>query len=176
MARLPYVDATELSPEVADLLDRVPPLRIFRMVAHAETCLRPFMRFGSAILTEQALDAMLRELAILRVADLSGAEYEWVQHVPIARTAGVTDAQIDALQAGDTTAACFDELERLVLEFTTEVVHEVRASDATLESLTAHLPTRHVVELTLAIGYYMLVARVLETTGVDLDPPLDPRR
>jgi alkylhydroperoxidase family enzyme len=165
-----------MSPEVADLLDRVPPLRIFQMLAHAETCIRPFMRFGSAILTEQALDAKLRELAILRVASLSGAEYEWVQHVPIASAAGVSGAQVDALQAGDTTAACFDDLERLVLDFTTEVVHEVRASDATLAALTARIPTREVVELTLAIGYYMLVARFLETTGVDLDPPLDPRR
>ena len=123
-----------------------------------------------ACLSKQQLDARLRELAILRIARLSAAEYEWVQHVPIAEIAGVTAAQIEALERGEIEAACFDPVERAVLRFTSEVVRDVRASDATFAELGRWLGHREVVELVLAIGYYMLIARLLETTGVDLEP------
>ena len=83
------------------------PLNIFRTLAHAETCLRPALRLGQAILTRQELDAVLRELAILRVAQLTGAQYEWVQHVAIGRAVGVTGDQVAALEREDVEAECF---------------------------------------------------------------------
>ena len=73
-----------------NLLRELPPLNIIRTVALAENHAEPFLRFGTSVLTEQQLSAHLRELAILRVARLSGAEYEWVQHVPIALDAGAS--------------------------------------------------------------------------------------
>ena len=92
MARLPYVDPATAPPKVREVLERLPvQLNIFRMMAHAETNFRPLLRLGASILGEQKLDARLRELAILRVAKLSPARYEWVQHVPIAKAVGATD-------------------------------------------------------------------------------------
>jgi len=172
MARLPYVDPATAPAEVRDILERLPvSLNIFRMMAHAETSFRPLLRLGTAILAQQRLDAKLRELAILRVAALSPARYEWVQHVPIAESTGATRAQVAALERGDIGAPCFDELEQALLRFTTEVVRDVRATDATFATLAAKLSPREVVELILTIGYYMTIARLLETTAVDLDPP-----
>src|SRR4051794_25598843 len=105
MARLPYVDPATAPEPVREALDAAPPLNVFRMVAHAETAFRPWMRFGGALLGAAQLDAVLRELAILRVARLTpGADYEWVQHVPIALTCGATDEQIAALATGDVEA------------------------------------------------------------------------
>jgi alkylhydroperoxidase family enzyme len=172
MARLPYVDPATASEEVRTLLERLPVrLNVFRMMAHAEQDFRPLVGLGTAILGRQKLSAKLRELAILRVAALSPARYEWVQHVPIARAVGATDAQVAALERGDADAACFDAVERAVLHFTTEVLRDVRASDATFATLARHLSPREIVELILTAGYYMMVARLLETTAVDLDPP-----
>jgi alkylhydroperoxidase family enzyme len=172
MARLPYVDPATASEEVRTLLERLPvSLNVFRMMAHAETGFRPLVTLGTAILGRQKLSPKLRELAILRVANLSAARYEWVQHVPIARATGATAAQIEALERGDAAAPCFDALERSVLRFTTEVLRDVRASEATFADLAEHLTPQEIVELILAVGYYMLIARLLETTAVDLDPP-----
>jgi alkylhydroperoxidase family enzyme len=171
MARLPYVDLEQTTEEVRTLLERLAPLRIYRMVAHAESAFRPFLRLGNAILAKQELSPRLRELAILRIASLSGANYEWVQHVAIARGAGVREEQIEALERREVEGSEFSDDERAVLRFTTELVSGARASDETFGELGERFTHREIVELILAIGYYMMVARLLETTGVDLDPP-----
>ncbi|MDH3214135.1 MAG: carboxymuconolactone decarboxylase family protein [Myxococcales bacterium] len=172
MARLPLVDAATAPDPVREALERVPvQLNIFRMMAHAETCFRPLMRLGAAILGRQKLDPRLRELAILDIAQRSGSDYEWTQHDPIGRAMGITAAQMAALARGDIEAECFDDVDRLVLRFTVEVVERVKASDAVFAEMRRHFSPQEIVELILAIGFYMTVARLLETTEVDQDPP-----
>jgi alkylhydroperoxidase family enzyme len=172
MARLPYVNPATASQEVRDTLARLPvPLHVFGMMAHAETAFRPLIALGTAILGAQQLSAKLRELVILRVAQLSPSRYEWTQHVPIALGTGATQAQIAAIERGDVEASCFDDAERVGLRFATEVLRDVRASDATFAAAAAAFSPREIVELILTVGYYMTVARILETTDVDLDAP-----
>ena len=172
MARLPYVEPGSAPDAVRQVLERLPiQLNIFKMMAHAETCFRPLLSLGTAILSEQRLDARLRELAILRIAQLSNARYEWVQHEPIARAVGVSEAQIEALAAGSIDDASFGALDRLVLRFTTEVVNAVKASDATFAEMQRHFSPREIVELLLAIGFYMTIARLAETVAIDVDMP-----
>jgi alkylhydroperoxidase family enzyme len=176
MARIPYVDPATAPAEVRDLLARLPvPLNVFRMMAHSEHGFRPLVGLGSAILGRQKLDPRLRELIILRVAKLSPARYEWVQHVPIAEAVGVAAAQIAALERGDVEAECFDPRERVVLRFATEVLRDVRASDATFAALAARLSPEEIVDVILTVGYYMMIARLLETTDVDVDGPAGTR-
>jgi alkylhydroperoxidase family enzyme len=171
MARLPLVDPARATDSVREVLEAVPvPLNIFRMMAHAETCFRPLMRLGAAILGRQKLDPRLRELAILEIAHRSGSAYEWTQHVPIGKATGVSDDQIAALERGDTGADCFDDVDRLVLRFTAEVVEQVKASDAVFADMRRRFAPQEIVELILAIGFYMTIARLLETTEVDPDP------
>jgi alkylhydroperoxidase family enzyme len=175
LARLPYVDPETASPDVRDALDRAPPLNIFRMMANAETAFRPWLRWGATLLSDLQLDPLLRELAILRVARLTPhAEYEWVQHAGIARAVGAGEEQVAALARDDVAADCFSDLEQLVLRFTTEVVRNARASDETLELLARELSAREIVELLMVIGQYMMVARVMATTHMELDEPVDP--
>jgi alkylhydroperoxidase family enzyme len=171
MARLPYVDPESAPAAVRSALELLPGIRIFRMIAHAETAFRPFLRLGSAILGELKLSPRLRELAILRVAQLSGAQYEWAQHVPFALRAGIAQEKIDALARGDTDGRLFDAEERAVLRFTTEAVERARASDDAFSEVAARLTPREIVELLLTIGYYRMVATLLESTGVDPDAP-----
>jgi len=172
MARLPYVDPATAPEEVRDILGRLPvKLNIFRMMAHATTDFRPLIGLGTAILARQKLSAKLRELVILRVGALSPARYEWVQHVPIAQAVGATAAQVAAIERGDIATDAFDPTERAVLRFATEVLRDVRASDAAFAEVAQHLSPQEIVELIVTVGYYMLIARLLETTAVDLDPP-----
>jgi 4-carboxymuconolactone decarboxylase len=175
MARIPYVDPERAPEPVREALERLPPLNIFRMLANAETVFRPFLRFGDALLADLELNGLLRELAILRVARLTPhADYEWVQHVAIARTVGGSDEQIAALERDDIEAGCFDAAQRAVLRFTTEVVRDARASDETFAELGALLPPRQIVELLLVIGQYMMLARVMATLELELDEPAAP--
>ena len=171
MARLPYVDPNEAPEPVREALEALPPLNIFRMAANAETAFRPWLRLGGALLSSLELDARLRELAILRVGRLERAEYEWVQHVPIARSVGASDEDIAAVERDDLDS--LDPLTRSVLRFTTEAVRDVRVSEDTVAEVREHgLSPREVVELLLVISYYMGVARLTESAGVEVDGPL----
>ncbi len=172
MARLPYVDPADAPPDVAKALDRLPQLNVFRMLANADSAFVPWLRWAGALLSDLQLDPLLRELAILRVAQLTPhAEYEWVQHAPIAKAVGATDEQVSAIEAGVIEGPDFREVERAVLRFTTEVVKDARAGDAAFDELAALLPPREIVELLMVIGNYMLVARVMATAELEIDEP-----
>lgn len=167
MARLPYVDPERAPERVREALERVPPINIFRMTANAETAFRPWLAFGGALLSSLELDARLRELVILHVGRLSGAEYEWVQHVPIALAVGATQEEIDAVERGDLDA--LGSAQAAVLRFSGEVVRDVRASDEAFEAAAEHLSPREMVELLLVIGQYMMVARVALNADIEID-------
>jgi alkylhydroperoxidase family enzyme len=172
LARLSYPDPTQLSGPTQWVLAQLPvPLHIFQMLAHAEAALGPILLLGKAILGGQELAPHLREIAILQVAKQAEADYEWVQHVPIAKAAGVTDEQIALVEQGSTEASAFDPRMKLVLHAAQEVVDGPFLSEETFAALQAHFPPRQIVELLLSISYYLMLGRLMTTLKIDLDPP-----
>ena len=170
MARIPYPDPAQTPERVREALARLPELNIFRMLSHAETAVRPFLRFGGAVLTELELDPKLRELAILQVAAQAGAEYEWVQHVAIARHLGVSDEQIEAVEHREiATSDALNDLEQAVVQFAAEVLDGPRVSDPTFAAVSARLSPREIVELLLTVGEYLMLARIMTTLELEID-------
>lgn len=169
MARIPYPDPEGAPEPVREALAALPALNVFRMVAHAETAFRPYMRFGGVLLTQLELDPRLRELAILLVAARTSAEYEWVQHEAIARDLGVPDEEIAAVGAGELDA--LDEDARALLRFVDELLERPRPSDETFAALAQRLPPRQIVELLLVVGNYFTLARLMTALDLELDPP-----
>jgi len=168
MPRIPYYEVENATGKHAEFLDKLKPhLNIYRMLANSEAGLKGFIRMGNALLYRCELDAQLRELAIVRVGRLSRAAYEVFQHERIAREAGVAEEKIAALRDATIEAAVFSDNEKAVLRYTDDVVRNVKASDKNLKAVQAFLTPGAVVELTLTIGYYMMVCRLLETTGVE---------
>ena len=168
MPRIPYFDVEQATGKHAEFLGKLKPhMNIMRMLANSEAGLKGFTRMGNALLNRSELDPTLRELAILRVGRLSRAAYEVFQHERIAREAGVEEAKIAALREATIDSPAFNDNDRAVLRFTDDVVRNVKASDKTLKAVQAFLSPGAVVELTLTIGYYMMVCRFLETTGVE---------
>jgi alkylhydroperoxidase family enzyme len=169
MALLPYGDQGEASEDTLKLLNsaRV-KLNVGRMIANSNAAFRPFNQLGGALIGKAKLDSKLREIAILRTAKVSRSVYEWTQHVPMAKHVGVTEAQVAAMDNWQ-GAQCFNDVERLVLRFTDEVAGNVKASRESVEALKQHLGPAEIVELILSIGFWGMVARLLETTEVDLE-------
>jgi alkylhydroperoxidase family enzyme len=168
MARVPYPDPATLDPNTRAFLDRLPPLNVFRMMSHGEGLVAAFARFGNHLLFRTDLDPTSREIAIIRVGVLCGAGYEVFQHERIARQLGMSDGLIAAIHAGP-DAAELDELQRLVILFTDDVVANVRAGDETFTPLLERLSVREVQELVMTIGFYLAVSRFLETFDVDIE-------
>ncbi len=173
MTRIPFPDLDKASPEVREMLSRLPaPVGIFNMMAHAETVLKPLMKLGGTFLGKLELDPLLRELVICHAVNIEGGEYEWVQHVGVVLALGGTQAQVDALRAGDDQAACFSDAEKAVLRFTREVVVDVGASKEALAAAKKHLSEREIVEVILVAGFYIMLARLTETLDIPNDPPM----
>jgi alkylhydroperoxidase family enzyme len=171
MARVPYLTPDTAPPAVAESLAKAPQLRVIGMLANAETAFRPWLKFSGTLLTKLALDAGLRELVILQVGRLTGARYEWDQHVPIALAVGITQAEIDALEAGDLSA--FSGAARAVLDYAAAfIANEV--TDSLHAALAGHLSDREVVELCLVAGHYLMLARTMTALQIDPDPPAGP--
>jgi len=171
VARLPLIDPETTSGDIRASFDRMPvKLNIFRMMAHAEANMIPAMRLGNSILHKQKLSAVNRELLILQAAQLEGGAYEWRQHVPIALGVGATQAQIEAVERGDYSDASLNEAERALLVFGREVVEKVRVQDAVFAGVRKHFSDQEIVETIVALGFYMMMARLTEATETDLDP------
>ena len=170
MALLPYVDESKASDKTREILGNTPrKLNVALMIANAsEAVFQNFSRLGNSLMTRGKLDKKLREIAILRNARVCSSLYEYTQHVPIAKAVGLSEQQIAAIDKWE-AADCFNEVERLVLRLTDEVARQVKGTNATLAALKQHLGPGEIVELIMAIGFWGMVARVLETTEVELE-------
>jgi 4-carboxymuconolactone decarboxylase len=173
-ARLPYVEAEEAPPEVRSILSKMPvQLNIFKMTANASAAFPAIISLASSVLTRFELAPNLKELAILRTAQRSKATYEWVQHVPLAKQAGISDEQIDAINCNDVNASKFSDDERLVLQFTDELISDVRVSDSTFRAARERLTPQEIMELIVTSGTYMMMSRIMESTNIDIDAATD---
>lgn len=167
MSRIPYPDVAAL-PETMRRMIAGTPLNVVRMGAHASPPLFEAQgALGYAIARPEVLDPALREVVILTVAHLSHSAYELHQHVPLARQAGLSDADLAAIAAGE-----YERLEpRLAAaaHFTAQTVREVAPDDAVLAELRSHVSDQVLVNVVLAIGCYMSLARLIAVTGIAPD-------
>ncbi|MEK7847717.1 MAG: carboxymuconolactone decarboxylase family protein [Chloroflexota bacterium] len=176
MARISLLTQEKAPPEAQEVFRRLEArgarvVNIYRALAHSRGAMLHFMRLGNTLLERCHLDHRLRELAILRVATLTGSQYEWAQHVTLARECGVSAEQMEAIGQWRTSPA-FDARDRAVLAYTDEVAQKVQVGDDTFREVSRYLDEASIVELTLSIGFWGMVARLLEALQVDLDPDL----
>ena len=168
MARVPYLEKTDLSAENQDLLKR--RINLFQTLVNSPNAARAFSGLGQFIRFGSKLDPRLRELAILQVGWLARSPYEWSHHVKLGRDFGVGDDDIRALiddTAGRPTK--LDPMAKSVLLAAREMTAGGAMSDATFASLQAALGNEQVVDLTITIAFYNAVVRVLATLQIDVE-------
>ena len=169
MARIDYCDTSKSNERTKEILGKNRNANIFRMMAHSPSYFEQYCRLGGAIRHRGELDPVVRELAITRTGILCEAAYEVVAHKRIGGNVGVTDEQNAALDNWR-AATCFNELQRAALAFTDEIVGLRRPSDATFNAIAAKLTPAALVELQLAVGFYIMTSKFLETFDIDMQP------
>ena len=169
MARIDYCDTSKSSERTREILAKNRDANIFRMMAHSPSYFEQYCRLGGAIRHRGELDPIIRELAITRTGILCEAPYEITAHKRIGRNVGVTDEQNEALHDWE-AAACFDDTQRAALAFTDEIVRLRRPSDATFKAIAGKLTPPALVELQLAVGFYIMTSKFLETFDIDMQP------
>jgi AhpD family alkylhydroperoxidase len=168
MARLSYIEIDGFPEALRERIARVPRMNIFHMLAHSPSVAQVY-EMAMAGVYQSELDPRLRELAILRVAHLTGARYPWAHHVTAAKSVGVTDAEVAAIPQGPEGEA-FGDLERKVLRFADEMAKDVKVSDATFHALAELLSPRCLMQLAITVSFYGMIARIAETFEVDVEP------
>ena len=129
-----------------------------------------WLLFAGALMPGGRLPRRQTELVILRVATLSGNEYELTQHRRLGRRAGLTAAEVDRVADGP-DAEGWDSRQRLLLRVTDELHAEQDLSDAIWAELRAALGERECIELVMLVGHYTMLATTLTTLRVQPDRP-----
>jgi 4-carboxymuconolactone decarboxylase len=120
---------------------------------HAPQFARAASTMAFTIRFDATTPRRLRELIILRTAQIVGSTYEVNQHIPLMKMCGFSDAQIAALphwQASD----LFGDKERSTLAYVEQMTHGGDVDDATFTALQKFFTPREIVEITYTIGSY----------------------
>jgi alkylhydroperoxidase family enzyme len=146
-------------------------LNVLGTLAQHPTLMQAYHAFNGHLLYTTSLDARQRELLILRVAARRGAEYEWRQHVYIARGAGFHDDEIERIAEGP-NAPDWSTLDAAMLRAVDELLADAEITDGTWDELAAELDRRQLMDLVFTVGAYDLLAMAFKSFGVPLDDDL----
>jgi 4-carboxymuconolactone decarboxylase len=131
-----------------------------RAVIHSPDLADRWQKFGEFLRYGTVLPHKLSELAIITCGRRWNSDVEWSIHSRIAREAGLSDAVIRAIDAGN--AVSFDDpAEREIYDFTRSLLHHGQVSDPAYAAIRARWGDQGVVELTGLVGYYSMVAMMV---------------
>jgi AhpD family alkylhydroperoxidase len=173
MARIPYADPSRAPAALVERIvaERGSLLHLYQMLLHSPPLAEGWLAFFTAVRQRSSLPGALRELVIMRVAQLNRAPYEAAQHAPIARREGLSEQQLAQLERWGDSAA-FTPQQRAVLELTDGMTRDVQVPEALVQSVRAQLADkRQLVELVATIAGYNLVSRFLEALQIHADDP-----
>jgi alkylhydroperoxidase family enzyme len=161
--RYPYaVVPDEVAKKIQHLGGR--PLNLYRVLANAPRMLSAWVDFAYRIRLDCKTPRALRELMILRTAQLSDSFYEWHQHRLMAEEAQVPERQVSELAMWRHSDA-FDAQERAALAFT-EAMIAGAVDNATHAELARHFDAEACIELAMTASYYCMVPRILSAIAV----------
>jgi AhpD family alkylhydroperoxidase len=166
--RLPLVEVPQ-DPLTRELFDKLAPgrgiLNLHRMMAHAPLLLKASGELAFALRRNAELPRPLTELVILRVAQMTACPYETAQHLPLARSAGLSEQKIADVAAWRQSAA-FTPAEKAALAFAETAAHAQPADDNEFAELQCHFSPREIVELTMLIGFYVSTAILIKALAI----------
>jgi alkylhydroperoxidase family enzyme len=146
-------------------------LNALGMLAHHPELTTAYNHFNGHVLFASTITPRQRELLVLRVAVLRGADYEWAQHAVLAGDAGISEAELECVRSGPTDGG-WSPFEAALLTAADELVRDARLSDGTWATLAAELDTQQLMDVVFTVGAYDLLAMAFRTFDVDLDDDL----
>jgi 4-carboxymuconolactone decarboxylase len=165
---VPLVDMNALPEDLRDLLERLPQLNIFKMVAHLPTSLKPFTELAKSILQDGDIELRLLEIGILRVAYLTASVYQSHQHETIAKSIGMTEREISIIRS-DGIVNDLNPEENFICKIADELTSDVNLKEETFKELFSHYSNQQAITIILCISFYNMVSRFLKATRVPIE-------
>ena len=165
MARLPEVTREQLPQNQQHIYDEIAGSRgsvrgPFAMLMHSPEMAGRAAHLGAYLRFETSLEKSVLELVTLTVAREWDCQYEWTAHEPQAREAGVREEAIAAIKERKAPHGLSDD-EAVLVGYAQELVRDHRVSEATFAAARERLGHQGLVDLTATVGYYSLIASVL---------------
>jgi alkylhydroperoxidase family enzyme len=129
---------------------------------------KAFLTFNNHVAIASSLSKRIRELLILRISWLRRSEYEFVQHLVLARNAGISEAEIERVQTGP-DAPGWEPIDADLVRAVDELRADARIQDATWSRLATQFSTQQLMDLVFVVGCYEVLAMAFKTFGVQLE-------
>lgn len=139
----------------------------FPVLLHSPGMAEVVQRLGAYVRFESKLPGRMRELAVLVTSRFWGAEFEWFAHAPLAEKEGVPPEAIEAIRTGRRPSLA-DEALATVYDYCRALHEERDVSDALYQRARELLGQEALTDLTAMLGYYTLLAMVLNVYRVPL--------
>src|SRR5688572_11004646 len=172
MRAMPRVPLAQFEPALEKRLVELwgTPPNLYKALANHPRLVAAWTEFSKTLRHDTRTPRALRELVILRGAQVMRSEYEWAQHLAMARKAGVSEAKIRNLASWRTSSE-FSEREKAALALAEDVTRG-RVSDETYREARRHFDDHDYVELALVAAFYAMVGRMIDAMGVELEPEM----
>jgi alkylhydroperoxidase family enzyme len=171
MAKIAFPNRGDAPADLSVILDRMPGVAAVDMLAHSPLLALQFLRLAHAQFTTLELTARNREIFILTVAAHVQCEYEYQQHIPISRDAGVDAALREAIWTGQLDAAELNPPEQALIEFVRDVLLSPSVPEPTMVSIQSHFSVREIVEILQLIGFYSGFGRLCTVLDIAIETP-----
>ena len=138
---------------------------LYRLLANHPEILDAWVAFAWSLRRQAETSRAMRELMILRSAQVHGASLQLHDHTLMALAAGASEDQIAELEDWRSSAS-FDPPTLCALALTEEMIRG-RVEDTTLDELAEHFGPAERIELIVTAGFYCMVPRVLDALRLE---------
>lgn len=173
MQRLAYVSRSDLRLDDRRVYDRISSTRgdvlnVFRIMLNSPGATDVVSSVGEYIRFKSNLSPAIREIATLTIARENENDYEWTQHLPIARQVGIPDRVIDAIRDGQAPIG-IPEDEGVIVQAAKELKNDGALSESTFQAIETLLGPEQTVDLIVLVGYYTLLSGLIRSLGVEVE-------
>lgn len=129
-----------------------------------------WLHFAGRMMPGGRLPRRETELLILRVAHVRGNDYEFAHHVELGASVGVTEADVERVEAGP-EAAGWTFREQAMLRTADQLLEHEDVDDETWAGLREHLDERLAIEVVMLVSHYRLLDTFITTLRIQPDTP-----
>ncbi len=146
-------------------------MHILGLFAHYPKLAKAYMGLNQHVAAGSSLPVRIRELLILRTSWLRKLDYEYTQHIVLARRAGITDEEIQQIQTGSSATDWSSEDSEILL-VAEELRQHAAISNGTMQNLKNRYTTQQIMDMIFLVGCYDLLGVAIKSFGIPVEDAL----
>jgi 4-carboxymuconolactone decarboxylase len=172
LSRLPQLTREQIAPGHLAIWDRIAGTRKgvwgpYQVLMHVPPLAEPVAAVGEYLRFHGTLPGADRELAIIAAAREIGSQYEWAIHEPVAHAEGTSVKAIETVRSRGSLDALAPR-EQLIVELVRTLYRDRWLSDELFDRAINTLGREQTVEVVTIVGFYNLLAFVLQGFAIPL--------